>query len=58
MDYGDNDINFKLFLLEAVDMHNHNVHTSKGYTAVALINICDESIYTQVIENIIKKFQI
>ena len=45
---------FKDSLLEAVNIHNHNIHTSTGYRPIDIINNTDEEIYLQVMENIKK----
>ena len=54
MDYGDDITNFnlKLSLLEAVYVHNHNIHRPTGYRPVDLINNKDEVIYKRAMENI------
>lgn len=46
---------FKDSLLEAVNIHNHNIHTSTGYRPIDIINNTDEEIYLQVMENIKNK---
>ena len=42
-------------LLEAVNIHNHNIHSSTGYRPVDIINNTDEEIYLQVMNNIKNK---
>ena len=39
-----NDFNLKDTLLEAVNIHNHNTHTTTGYKPIALINNNDDDI--------------
>ena len=42
-------------MLEAVNIHNHNIHTFTGYRPIDIINNTDEEIYLQVMENIKNK---
>lgn len=38
--------------MDAVNVHNHNVHTSTGYKPCDIINNTDEDIEKRVLENI------
>ena len=57
IDYSNSTTTFDLkdSLLEAVNKHNHNIHTSTGYRPIDIINNTDEEIYLQVMENIKNK---
>lgn len=46
--------NLKNNLLEVINIHNHNIHSSTGYRPIDIINNIDEEIYLQVIDNIKK----
>lgn len=49
-----NPFDLKNSLLEAVNIHNHNIHSSTGYRRIDIINNTDDEIYFQEIENIKK----
>ena len=51
-------INLKDTLLEAVNIHNHNIHTTTGYKPIELINNNDEDIKKKVLENIKKSLKL
>ena len=42
-------------MLEAVNIHNHNIHSSTGYRPIDIINNTNEDIYLEVMNNIAKK---
>ena len=50
--------NLKTSLLEAVEIHNNNIHTTTLYRPVELFENTDEVIYSKVIENIKKRWKI
>ena len=50
--------NLKTSLLEAVEIHNNNIHTTTLYRPVELFENTDEEIYLKVIENIKKRWKI
>lgn len=56
MDYSNSTTFFDLknSLLEEVNIHNHNIHTSTSYRPIDIINNIDDEIYLQVMENIKK----
>ena len=53
IDYSNSTTTFDLknSLLEAINIHNHNIHISTGYRPIDIINNTDEEIYLQVMEN-------
>ena len=46
------DFNLKYVLIDAVNIHNHNIHTSTGFRPVDIINNTDDIILKQVLDNI------
>ena len=50
--------NLKASLLEAVEIHNNNIHTTTQYRPIELFENTDEEIYEKVIENIKKSWKI
>ena len=58
--FGEFDKNFDLKneLLEAVNCHNHNIHSTTGFRPSDLINNTNEEIKKKVLDNIKKRFNI
>ena len=52
------DFNLKNVLLDAVNTHNHNVHSTTGFKPIDIINNTDENIKDQVLDNIEKALKI
>ena len=52
------DFNLKNVLLDAVNTHNHNVHSTTGSKPIDIINNNDEKIKNLVLENIKKELKI
>ena len=52
------DFNLKNVLLDAVNTHNHNVHSTTGFKPIDIINNTDEIIKNKVLENIEKAMKI
>ena len=50
--------NLEASLLEAVEIHNNNIHTTILYRPIELFENTDEEIYEKVIENIKKRWKI
>ena len=50
--------NLKASLLEAVEIHNNNIHTTTLYRPIELFENKDEEIYEKVIENIKKRWKL
>ena len=57
--YSEHDINFilKNVLLDAINCHNHNIHTSTGFRPCDLINNTDDNIRNLVLNNINKSLK-
>ena len=51
------DFNLKDTLLEAVNIHNHNVHSTTGQKPIDIINNKDEELKNKVLENIKKSLK-
>lgn len=60
LEYAKEDKNFNLknCLFEAVNIHNHNIHTTTKYRPIEIINNSDENIMKIVIENIKNRLKI
>ena len=56
INYSINPDNFDLnsALLDAIDIHNNNIHTITQYRPVDLLKNTDEQVYLNVLENIKK----
>ena len=56
INYSKNPDNFDLnsSLLDAIDIHNNNIHTTTQYRPVDLLKNTDEQVYLNVFENIKK----
>lgn len=48
------DFNLKSVLIDAVNIHNHNIHISTGFRPIDIINNTDDIILKQVLDNIEK----
>ena len=56
--YNKKDFNLKDILLEEVNTHNHNIHTTTGFKPIDLINNTDKELEIKVMENIEKSLKI
>jgi hypothetical protein len=51
------DVTFKNFIIECVNIHNNNIHTVTGFKQSYLLKNEDEDIYQEVIDNIKNKYK-
>ena len=56
LEFSDDNPNFNLksVLIDAVNIHNHTIHTTTGFRLIDIINNSDENIMKQVLDNIEK----